>query len=152
MPRLPDLSNLFAWLCALWLAAVAVLLGLMFWGTSVELHWSTTFYLGATLVMSLVAFLAMGLDKYKAKRNARRVPESMLHTFELLGGWPGSMLGQRTFHHKTHKVIYQVTFGGITLVHLLLLGWLFYVWWNKPAPSPAPAPTEAAAETEPGAR
>lgn len=148
MPRPPDLPNLFAWLCALWLVTAAALLGFVFWGSSVELHWTTDLYLGATLIMSLIAFLAMGLDKYKARRNQRRIPESVLHTFELIGGWPGSMLGQRMFHHKTSKIIYQATFGGIVLVHLLLLAWLLYVWWTEPEPIETPTPTETAIEAE----
>lgn len=151
MPRAPDVSNLIAWLCAMWLVAILVLLGLYFWGTLVRLHWTTTVYLGATVVLSAVAFAAMGLDKFKAKHNARRIPESVLHTFELLGGWPGSMLGQRTFHHKTSKIIYQVVFYVITLIHLFLIAWLIYVWWTKAEPaSAAPAAEEVAMEVDMG--
>jgi hypothetical protein len=67
--------------------------------------------------------------------------------FEMLGGWSGSLLGQRTFHHKTRKLTYQGVFWGIVCVHLILIAWTVYMW--KTLPSTAnPEPTPAAAETK----
>ena len=103
-------------------------------------------YLAATVLFSLLAFGTMCLDKYKAKTGGRRVPEAVLHTFELLGGWPGSLLGQRTFRHKNRKITYQAVFWAIVAVHLVLLAWTLYLWWNPPSGplSPEPVPTESA--------
>lgn len=128
MPRPPDLLNLVAWLAALWLAAASVLLVLAFSTSSVELHWTSIAYLGSTVLFSVFAFCAMGLDKSKAGRGKRRIAELTLHMFELLGGWPGSLLGQRTFRHKTRKLTYQVVFSGIVCVHLALIAWTIYMW------------------------
>ena len=144
MPRPPDLMNLVAWLFALWFATAAVLLVLVFTYPPVAFHWTTDVYLAATAVFSLLAFGGMGLDKYRASRGKRRIPELVLHVFELLGGWPGSLLGQRTFRHKTRKLTYQGVFWGIVAVHLALLAWTTYLWWRTPVPSSAAPPTEAA--------
>jgi uncharacterized membrane protein YsdA (DUF1294 family) len=149
MPRLPDVFNLVAWLAAIWLATAAVVLVLTFTTTSVRLHWTSDVYLGSTVLFSVLAFLAMGLDKSKASRGKRRISEMTLHMFELLGGWPGSMLGQRTFHHKTHKLTYQAVFWGIVCVHLVLIAWTIYMWKTLPSTStssPTPAATSDAAE------
>jgi len=143
MPRPPDLLNLVAWLFGLWLATAAVLIVLVFFQPSVAFHWTTDVYLAATVLFSLLAFGGMGLDKHRAGRGKRRVPELVLHTFELLGGWSGSMLGQRTFRHKTRKLTYQGVFWAIVSVHLALLAWTTYLWWNPPVPNSA-APAEAA--------
>lgn len=37
--------------------------------------------------------------------------------FELLGGWPGALIAQQKFRHKTRKVSFQVVFWAIVLVH-----------------------------------
>ncbi len=147
MPRPPDVLNLVAWLAALWFAAAAVLLVLVFATSSVRLHWTTDVYLASTVLFSIIAFGAMGLDKSKAGRGKRRVSELALHMFELLGGWPGSMLGQRTFHHKTRKVTYQAVFWAIVAMHLVLLAWTVYLW--KTLPSASTLAPEPAVATEP---
>ena len=150
MPRFPDVMNLVAWLFALWLAAAAVMLVLVFFTATFDLHWTTIAYLGSTVLFSLLAFCAMGLDKRRAGTGKRRISEATLHTFELLGGWPGSLLGQRTFRHKTSKLTYKAVFWGIVGVHLLLLGWMVYLWWYplSPGTSEASEPSSAAATKE----
>lgn len=51
--------------------------------------------------VNAAGFLLMGLDKWKAKRGAWRIPEKTLFTAALLGGTVGVMAGMKTFHHKT---------------------------------------------------
>ena len=149
MPRPFGFSTFLIWLSGAWIVACLVMVGLTLLKEGFRLHWTTDVYLASTLFMSAIAFGAMGLDKFKATHNVRRLPESMLHTFELLGGWPGSLLGQRAFRHKTNKTIYQIVFGGIMIFHLLLIGWLLYVWWN--APPVTSQATEKSTQSEPAA-
>ena len=49
-------------------------------------------------------------------------PEVRLHLFELLGGWPGALVAQQAFRHKTRKLSFQLVFWGIVLLHQLF--WL----------------------------
>jgi uncharacterized membrane protein YsdA (DUF1294 family) len=58
-------------------------------------------------------------DKRSATRGAWRTSEAMLHFFELVGGWPGALIAQQAFRHKTRKVSFQVVFWGIVLMHQL---------------------------------
>lgn len=81
------------------------------------------------LVMSLVTFALYGLDKSRARRGGRRVPERTLHLFELLGGLPGALLAQRVFRHKSRKSAYQVVFIGIALLHVAL--WAGVIYWRS---------------------
>lgn len=74
-------------------------------------------------VMSVVAFLAYALDKARARRGGRRIPERTLHLLELMGGWPGALLAQRVVRHKRRKVSYMVVFALIVLVHVAAWGW-----------------------------
>ena len=49
------------------------------------------------LIMSLIGFSAMGIDKSKAKRNAWRIPEKTLFMITFLGGGAGVWLGMRVW-------------------------------------------------------
>ena len=54
--------------------------------------------------ISLLLFVLMGVDKAKAKRGARRVPEATLFFLAVVGGSLGGLLGMTAFRHKTlHK-------------------------------------------------
>jgi uncharacterized membrane protein YsdA (DUF1294 family)/cold shock CspA family protein len=68
-------------------------------------------------VVSLLTFALYWDDKRSATRGAWRTSEAMLHFFELLGGWPGALIAQQMFRHKTRKVSFQVVFWAIVLVH-----------------------------------
>lgn len=76
-------------------------------------------YLGCVLVMSLASFFAYGLDKQRAIGQQRRIPEQTLHTMDLLGGWPGGLLGQKVFRHKTRKLSFQIVFWATVVIHLI---------------------------------
>ena len=79
---------------------------------------------GAYVLMSLVTFAAYGIDKRRAQRGLRRIPESRLHALALLGGWPGAYLGRLRFLHKTRKLGFSLVLHAIALLHVA--GW---VWW-----------------------
>ena len=40
-----------------------------------------------------------------------------MHITELLGGWPGALIAQQVFRHKTRKASFQTVFWLIVLVH-----------------------------------
>ena len=46
----------------------------------------------------------MLVDKMKAKKNAWRIPESVLFLVAVLGGSLGSLLGMYAFRHKTRHI------------------------------------------------
>lgn len=69
---------------------------------------------------SAVAFGLYWYDKHQAKTGQWRTPEKVLHGVELLGGWPGALVAQQVFRHKTRKVSYQVVFWLIVAVHLAI--------------------------------
>ena len=52
-------------------------------------------------VMSFLAFILYGADKFKAKRGLWRIPERVLLGFALLGGAVGALVGMNLFRHKT---------------------------------------------------
>jgi uncharacterized membrane protein YsdA (DUF1294 family)/cold shock CspA family protein len=77
----------------------------------------------AYTIMSLIAFLAYAFDKSAAMNNRWRIQESTLHLFGLLGGWPGALVAQKMFRHKSKKSEFQITFWFTVLLNLCVLGW-----------------------------
>lgn len=73
---------------------------------------------------SVIAFALMGIDKGKARRGARRIPEKTLFLFTLLGGGIGGTLGMYIFHHKTRHWYFAVFFPLIAIVQIALYIWL----------------------------
>lgn len=70
-------------------------------------------YLG----VSLLTFILYRHDKMRAGDGGWRIPEKLLHAAELLGGWPGALLAQQLYRHKTRKASYQAVFWVIVLAH-----------------------------------
>lgn len=83
------------------------------------------FILAYVVLMSLIAFAAFGLDKYKAKTNRWRTRERTLFLFALLGGGVGAFLGMKVFHHKTLHKQFAIGIPAIMVVQLLIFGYLW---------------------------
>ncbi|HEC55720.1 MAG TPA: DUF1294 domain-containing protein [Gammaproteobacteria bacterium] len=83
----------------------------------VWLRGETIIPLAAYGMVSLIAFFLYWSDKRKAQTDRWRTPENILHAVELAGGWPGALIAQQAFRHKTRKVSYQVLFWVIVLLH-----------------------------------
>jgi len=73
---------------------------------------------------SLVLFVMYWIDKRAAQRGGQRTAENTLHLFELCCGWPGALMAQQVFRHKTRKGSYQFVFWLAVLANLGALGWL----------------------------
>lgn len=74
--------------------------------------------------VNVVGFFLMGLDKWKAKRGAWRIPEKTLFTAAVLGGTPGVMAGMQTFHHKTRHGKFKYGLPALLALQLAAAAWL----------------------------
>lgn len=77
------------------------------------------------IVVNLVAFVLMGVDKYRAKRDQWRIPERTLFLFPLLCGSLGGVLGMQVFHHKTRHWYFRYGLPLILVVQLVLAGIIY---------------------------
>lgn len=80
------------------------------------------------VMMNLVSFALMGIDKYKAKKKAWRIPEATLFLFAIFGGSIGSILGMFLFHHKTRHWYFLYGLPLILIVQLVCI----YLLWQSP--------------------
>lgn len=49
----------------------------------------------------------------------RRIPEVTLLVFGVVGGWPGAIMGQQIFRHKTQKQPFKTWFLMSVVVSIL---------------------------------
>lgn len=71
------------------------------------------------LIINIAAFLAMYIDKRRAKWGKWRTKESTLFTLVLLGGGIGGIAGMYTFRHKTKKPRFVIGFPAILIVEVI---------------------------------
>lgn len=73
------------------------------------------------LIINLIGFFSMGLDKFKAKRGAYRISEKALFIIALIGGSIGSIIGMYKFHHKTKKNAFVFGMPMILVAQIVLI-------------------------------
>lgn len=73
------------------------------------------------LVINLIGFLAMFIDKKKAEKHKWRIPENTLLTITAIGGGIGSIIGMYKFRHKTQKVKFVLLFPIITICEYIMI-------------------------------
>ncbi|TGD14559.1 DUF1294 domain-containing protein [Salmonella enterica subsp. enterica serovar Poona] len=61
-----------------------------------------------------------GLDTTAARKTWRRGPESTLLVFGVVGGWPGAIVGQQLFRHKTQKQPFKTYFIVSVIVSIVV--------------------------------
>lgn len=70
--------------------------------------------------MNVTGLCLMGLDKYKAKKHAWRIPESTLFIIAIIGGSIGCIIGMYAFRHKTRHRSFVYGMPAILLVQLAI--------------------------------
>lgn len=78
------------------------------------------------LIVNLIGFAIMGIDKRKAVKGAFRIPEATLFVVALIGGSIGSILGMRIFRHKTRKWYFVYGMPAILFLQLATALALFF--------------------------
>ena len=80
--------------------------------------------LGYLLLVNLTAFVLMGLDKRRARRERWRIPEKTLFFPAVLGGSVGAIAGMYLFRHKTRHWYFRL---GLPALLLLQVGLALFV-------------------------
>lgn len=72
------------------------------------------------IIMNVVGFFIMGIDKRKAEKHAWRIPEKTLFLVSLIGGSIGTLLGMYVFRHKTKHWYFVIGMPLILIIHIIL--------------------------------
>ncbi len=73
------------------------------------------------IILNIIGFALMGIDKYKAKKRAFRIPEATLFIVALIGGSIGSILGMYAFRHKTRHWYFVYGMPAILILQVILI-------------------------------
>ena len=80
------------------------------------------------LLINLIGFVLMFVDKKKAQNNRWRIKEATLFLTAAIGGSIGSMLGMKVFRHKTKHLSFLIGMPAIFIVQVLLVvGYFVYL-------------------------
>lgn len=79
------------------------------------------------IVINLIAFFIMCLDKRKAQKGKWRIPENTLFLITALGGGIGTIAGMYTFRHKTKKLKFTIGLPTILILEIILLIYLKFI-------------------------
>lgn len=80
---------------------------------------------------NLWAFAQMGVDKARARKSKRRIPEKRLFLSAALGGALGAILGMRVFRHKTLHRSFVWGMPALLLLNLVAYGFAAYLLYGR---------------------
>lgn len=83
------------------------------------------------LLMNILGFLLMGIDKASAKRKLSRISERTLMTVAALLGAAGVLLGMFVFHHKIRKPKFQWGVPILLLIQCVLVYFILTINWSQ---------------------
>ena len=78
------------------------------------------------LVMSVITFIVFGVDKWKARNDKWRTPESTLFLLAIFGGSIGTLLGMQIWRHKTQHWSFRLGIPLILMLQAAALIWYFF--------------------------
>ena len=84
-------------------------------------------FIGSYLLLSLVTFFCYGIDKRNAIKGLWRISEKTLHLWAVVGGWPGALLAQKVFRHKTQKRSFIVMLWLVITTNISVFSYYLYL-------------------------
>ena len=73
------------------------------------------------VIINIIAFATMGIDKRRAKKNKFRIPGKRLFFQAIIGGSGGTLMGMYHFRHKTKHREFVVGIPIIFFLQLIIL-------------------------------
>lgn len=86
-----------------------------------KMYWMIIVYI---VMINLIGFLSMGIDKRRAIKKKYRISERCLFSIAMIGGSLGSILGMKKFHHKTKHWYFKYGMPSIFVLQILVI-WYF---------------------------
>ncbi|NMC56564.1 MAG: DUF1294 domain-containing protein [Eubacteriaceae bacterium] len=76
------------------------------------------------LFINIIAFVAVFIDKQKAKKNRYRISEKALFILASIGGSIGTYISMLIFRHKTKKWYFKIGIPFIIIIQIILAYYL----------------------------
>lgn len=78
------------------------------------------------ILINIIAFALMGIDKRRAVQHKWRISEANLFLSALLGGSIGAIAGMQMFRHKTKHWYFVVGMPLILICQVVICWWIFW--------------------------
>lgn len=78
------------------------------------------------IIINIVGFAIMGIDKARSRKRAWRIPEATLFIIAIVGGSIGSIIGMRFFRHKTKHWYFVVGMPVILFLQVALILGIYF--------------------------
>jgi len=86
----------------------------------------TKFFIIYIVIINIVTFTTMYIDKRRAYWGKWRIKELTLFVLVMLGGGIGGILGMYCFRHKTKKIYFKIGFPLILILEIaVVLSFIF---------------------------
>ncbi len=79
------------------------------------------------VIINLLGFLVMFIDKRKAEKGKWRIPEKTLFLFTWLGGGIGTIAGMYRFRHKTQKKKFTIGMPVILILETIFIIYMIII-------------------------
>ena len=73
------------------------------------------------IVINIVGYAVMFIDKKKAKRGSWRIPEKTIFIITAIGGGIGTIAGMYQFRHKTKKALFKYGLPFLLILDIALI-------------------------------
>lgn len=73
------------------------------------------------IIINVIEFILMGLDKFFSIKKMYRIPEIVLLVIPFFGGSIGGIIGMVLFRHKTKKIKFKILFIMSLIVNILYI-------------------------------
>ena len=93
----------------------------------IPIKWIVIILLSYLLFMNVYAFIIIGWDKHKAKKNKWRIPEKKLFITAFIGGGLGIYLGMQVFRHKTQHPTFKYGIPLLIIFDVAIVLGIFYL-------------------------
>lgn len=80
------------------------------------------------IIINVIGFAIMFIDKQKAKKGKWRIPEKVIFIVTALGGGIGTISGMYAFRHKTQKLNFTIGLPFITILEIIGALYFFFIY------------------------
>lgn len=84
-------------------------------------------YIFYFILINVVGYFVMKVDKAKARAGKNRIPENILFSISILGGSLGTILAMKRSRHKKKKKSFSVGVPVMLAVNVIMLIFLIYM-------------------------
>lgn len=82
------------------------------------------------ILINMISFSIMGIDKYKARKAKYRISEKVLFLLSFIFGSLGTLIGMYTFRHKTKHLKFIILIPILLIINVVCIYYILHLIWT----------------------